>query len=154
MYAAYESLPDEVKAEVEGLYAIHSAKHIYGKDAYYKQTDATGSGRVGNADAADELQDVRHPVVITHPLSGKKAIYVNPAFTLRIDGYDKAASDQLLETLYLAAIDPAHVTQFSWEPGSVAFWDNRSTWHWALNDYHGQRRVMHRITIEGCPLHA
>ena len=58
----------------------------------------------------------------------------------------------LLQRLYAHAMKPDHVHQFSWKPGSIAFWDNRSTWHWALNDYQGQRRVMHRITIEGQPL--
>lgn len=153
MYAAYDSLSDDLKAEIEGLNAIHSAHHIFGEgpDTYYKATDA-GGGRIGNAATADTLTDVVHPIVITHPLSGKKALYVNPAFTTGIEGMEKAQADALLTKLYAAAIDSAHVHRFKWRPGSIAFWDNRATWHWALNDYQGQRRVMHRITLEGCAL--
>lgn len=155
MYRAYESLSEETKARIEDMEAVHSAKHIFGsaEDSTYSQSDNRDTARVGNAEVADVLQDVTHPVVITHPLSGKKALYVNPAFTIGIVGLDKAESDALLGELYTAAIDPAHVYQFQWKLGSIAMWDNRSTWHWALNDYHGHKRVMHRITIEGCPLH-
>jgi taurine dioxygenase len=153
MYTAYETLDEATKKEIAGLRAIHSAKHIFGSqtDNFYKANDDTG-GRIGNTAAADVLEDVAHPVVITHPLSGRKALYVNPAFTTRIDGYDAEASSALLMRLYAHAMNPDHAHRFKWQPGSVAFWDNRSTWHWAMNDYHGERRLMHRITIEGCAL--
>ena len=150
MYRAYETLPDELKHAVEGKRAIHSARHIFGgqDDSYYSQSDA-GRGRIGNADAVETLSDVAHPLIITHPLSGKKALFVNPAFTIGIDGMDEAGGKALLQKLFAHAMREEHTCRFKWEPGSVAFWDNRSTWHWALNDYQGQRRVMHRITIEG-----
>ncbi|PHR74982.1 TauD/TfdA family dioxygenase [Henriciella sp.] len=150
MYRAYETLPDELKRAVEGKRAIHSARHIFGgqDDSYYSQSDA-GRGRIGNADAVETLNDVAHPLIITHPLSGKKALFVNPAFTIGIDGMDEAGGKALLQKLFAHAMREEHTCRFKWEPGSVAFWDNRSTWHWALNDYQGQRRVMHRITIEG-----
>lgn len=153
MYSAYETLDEATKAEIAGLRAVHSAKHIFGSQAenYYKANADTGA-RIGNAAAADALEDVTHPVVITHPLSGRKALYVNPAFTTAIAGYSKEASDALLNRLYAHAMKPEHAYRFKWRPGSVAFWDNRSTWHWAMNDYHGERRLMHRITIEGCGL--
>ena len=153
MYAAYDTLDDATKKEIEGLRAVHSAKHIFGSATqnYYKSNEDTGP-RIGNAAAADVLEDVAHPVVITHPLSGKKALYVNPAFTVRIAGYTEDASSALLARLYAHAMNPAHAHRFKWQPGSVAFWDNRATWHWAMNDYHGERRLMHRITIEGCAL--
>tara|TARA_B100000949_G_C14213115_1_gene421133 strand:- start:75 stop:923 length:849 start_codon:yes stop_codon:yes gene_type:complete len=153
MYRAYETLPDELKRAVEGKRAIHSARHIFGgqDDSYYSQSDA-GRGRIGNADAVETLSDVAHPLIITHPLSGKKALFVNPAFTIGIDGMDEAGGKALLQKLFAHAMREEHTCRFKWEPGSVAFWDNRSTWHWALNDYQGQRRVMHRITIEGEPL--
>lgn len=153
MYRAYETLDDATKAEIDGLSAVHSAKHIFGtgERTYYQTTDAGGK-RIGNAAAADVLEDVVHPVVITHPLSGKKALYVNPAFTVRISGMDDERSADLLMRLYALAMKQDHAYRFRWQPGSVAMWDNRSTWHWAMNDYHGQRRIMHRITIEGCAL--
>jgi taurine dioxygenase len=159
MYKAYETLPDDLKEQVDGLKAIHSGKHIFGESAssYYNTSDAgsheEGTSRVGNAEVAEMLRDPIHPVIIRHPLSGKKALYVNPAFTVSFEGESKEESTPLMSKLF------AHVfggkefhTRFEWKPGSIAMWDNRSTWHWALNDYHGQRRIMHRITIEGCAL--
>lgn len=153
MYTAYETLDEATKKEIANLRAVHSAKHIFGsgEQNFYKANDDTG-GRIGNTAAADVLEDVTHPVVITHPLSGRKALYVNPAFTVRIDGMSREASEALLHRLYAHAMKPDHAHRFKWKPGSVAFWDNRATWHWALNDYHGHRRLMHRITIEGGPL--
>jgi taurine dioxygenase len=153
MYTAYDRLDAATKEEIASLRAIHSAKHIFGsqKDNFYKANEDTGA-RIGNTAAADVLEDVAHPVVITHPLSARKALYVNPAFTTKIVGYEDEASNSLLMRLYAHAMSSDHAHRFKWRPGSVAFWDNRSTWHWAMNDYHGERRLMHRITIEGCPL--
>jgi len=155
MYVAYDCLDDATKAEIENLNAVHSSKHIFGagEDTYYKKTDA-GGGRIGNTAAADVLEDVVHPVVITHPDSGKKALYVNPAFTVRFEGMTREESQPLLQKLFAHCFSGDFHHRFQWEPGSVVIWDNRATWHWAINDYHGQRRVMHRITIEGCPLEA
>ncbi|MEL8054862.1 MAG: TauD/TfdA family dioxygenase [Pseudomonadota bacterium] len=159
MYTAYETLSDELKARIDGKSAIHSGKHIFGEssDSYYNTSDAgthdDGTNRIGNAKAAEQLTDPVHPIVITHPLSGKKALYVNPAFTREVIGLSKQESDELLSELYAHIFKGKHFhTRFEWAPGSIAMWDNRSTWHWALNDYQGQRRVMHRITIEGCAL--
>ncbi len=161
MYKAYESLPDTLKEKIDGLSALHSGKHIFGEgpDSFYKTTDtgaeAEGASRIGNSAAAEALSDPVHPIVISHPLSGKKALYVNPAFTREVVGMEKSESDELLSDLYTHVFtghDFHH--RFQWKPGSIAMWDNRSTWHWALNDYQGQRRIMHRITIEGCPLAA
>ncbi|MEC7290174.1 MAG: TauD/TfdA family dioxygenase [Pseudomonadota bacterium] len=161
MYKAYETLPADLKKKIEGRKALHSGKHIFGESeaSYYNTSDAgshdDGTSRIGNAAVAETLTDPEHPIVITHPLSGKKALYVNPAFTREVVGMDKTESDELLSELYTHVFkghDFHH--RFKWEPGSIAMWDNRSTWHWALNDYQGQRRIMHRITIEGCPLGA
>ena len=156
MYAAYDTLDDGTKAEIEGLNAVHSAKHIFGsaEDAAYSNADLREKGKVGNASAADTLTDVVHPVVIAHPLSGKKALYVNPAFTVRFEGQTKEASKPLLDRLYTHCFQgEGFQHRFKWEAGSIAFWDNRASWHWALNDYQGQRRIMHRITLEGGPIH-
>jgi taurine dioxygenase len=81
-------------------------------------------------------------------------LYVNPAFTLRFEGRTREESLPLLMRLFAHAIEPARVHQFVWEPGSVAIWDNRATWHFAKNDYHGHYRLMHRITLAGEPLSA
>ena len=93
-------------------------------------------------------------MVIKHPLSGRKSLYVNPSFTLRFENWSAEDSRPLLEHLYRHAARPEFQTRFKWEEGSIAFWDNRATWHYALNDYQGERRLMHRITIEGVPLEA
>ncbi len=153
MYAAYDALSSGLKETLESLYAVHSAKHIFGAVGYHARAEAVG-GRIGNSAAAEQLSDPVHPVVIRHPLSGKKALYVNPGFTLRFKGWTKAESRPLLDYLYSVATAETRVHRFQWRPGSLAFWDNRATWHFAQNDYHGHRRIMHRITIEGCPLAA
>ena len=152
MYKAYEALSDGLKETLEGMSAVHSAKHVFGPKGEYETTGSAGA-RIGNAGAAVEMQDPIHPVVISHPISGRKALYVNAGFTLRFDGWTDEESAPLLAYLYERAIAEENITRFKWENGSVAFWDNRATWHYAQNDYAGQRRVMHRITVEGCALH-
>ena len=149
MYKAYDSLSDGMKKTLENLKAVHSSRHIFGEQSSYQEAM---SDRLSNAEAA--TQDAVHPIVITHPESGRKALYVNPAFTLHIEGWTDAESKPLLDYLYQHAVQMEHTTRFKWAVGSIAFWDNRSTWHYALNDYHGERREMHRITIEGSPLAA
>ena len=151
MYKAYDSLSDGLKKTLAGLQAVHSAKHVFGSQVGFNQ-EKVASGRIGNAEAADVLADPVHPVVITHPLSGKRALYVNPGFTRNIQGWTMEESRPLLDYLYQVARKEAFVTKFRWQPGSIAFWDNRATWHMAQNDYPGHRRVMHRITIEGGPV--
>jgi taurine dioxygenase len=145
MYAAYDALSDGLKQTLSGLRAVHSSRHVFGVERPGMK------GRIGNSELA--TQDAIHPVVITHPDSGKQALYVNPGFTLRFDGWTAEESLPLLRYLYQHAARPEFTCRLRWRNGSLAFWDNRSTWHYALNDYHGQRRMMHRITIEGVPLH-
>jgi taurine dioxygenase len=149
MYKAYDSLSDGMKKTLESLKAVHSSRHIFGEQSSYQEAM---SDRLSNAEAA--TQDAIHPIVITHPESGRKALYVNPAFTLHIEGWSDAESKPLLDYLYQHAVQMEHTTRFKWAVGSIAFWDNRCTWHYALNDYHGERREMHRITIEGSPIAA
>ncbi|HEY5337102.1 MAG TPA: TauD/TfdA family dioxygenase [Rhizomicrobium sp.] len=148
MYAAYDALPDETKKSIEGLRAVHSNAHVFGASGVYAQGD--NAKAFGNQDGVGEAL---HPVVIIHPESGKKALYVNPAFTIRFENKTREESLPLLHTLFAHAMDKKFVHRFAWRPGSIAFWDNRSTWHYALNDYDGQKRLMHRITIAGSALH-
>ena len=151
MYAAYDGLSDGLKRMLEPLRATHSSRHAFGRTAYRIQQYSDDVGdRLGNPDAA--TQDADHPVVIQHPLSGRKALYVNPGFTIRFSGWSDEESRPLLEYLYRQATKPEYTCRFHWRENSLAFWDNRATWHQALNDYPGQRRLMHRITIEGVPL--
>jgi taurine dioxygenase len=146
MYAAYESLSEGLRRTLDGMRAIHSDAHVFGARGHHKQVGETAD-RIGNAHAV--RGEVSHPVVITHPESGRRALYVNPAFTLRFDGWSEADSKPLLEHLYRHATRPEFTCRFRWTPGAVAFWDNRATWHYAANDYHGERRLMHRITVAG-----
>ena len=145
MYAAYDALSDGLKQTLSGLRAVHSSRHVFGVER------PAMKGRIGNPELA--TQDAIHPVIITHPESGKPALYVNPGFTLRFDGWTDEESRPLLAYLYQHAARPEFTCRLRWRNGSLEFWDNRSTWHYALNDYHGQRRLMHRITIAGGPLH-
>jgi len=148
MYAAYDALSEGLKATLDGLRALHSSRHVFGAEADARRGDLRG--RIGNPELA--TQDAIHPVVIRHPETGRKALYVNPGFTLRFDGWTEEESRPLLDYLYRHAVRPEFTIRFHWREGSLAFWDNRSTWHFAVNDYHGERRLLHRITIAGVAL--
>jgi taurine dioxygenase len=142
--AAYDALSPAMQQMLEGLKAMHTNVDVFGPSA----TEAREMGdRFGNAEQATNT--VVHPVVIRHPQSGRKVLFVNPGFTRHFDGWTKAESRPLLKQLYAHIGSPVFTTRFRWEPGSIAMWDNRRAWHWALNDYDGQRRVMHRVTIQG-----
>ncbi|MEZ5850883.1 MAG: TauD/TfdA family dioxygenase [Hyphomicrobiaceae bacterium] len=147
MALAYEALSDGLKRTLQGLNAVHSSRHVFGAKA---QAAREAGDRLGNAEQA--TQDALHPIVIKHPESGKKILFVNPGFTTHIEGWTVPESKALLDYLYQHAARPEFQTRFNWRPGSIAFWDNRATWHLAVNDYHGERRLMHRITLEGGPL--
>ena len=146
MYAAYDALSEGLKATLATLKAHHASEHVFGKSSVYAMTDR--ADLAGNTDVPEAI----HPVVITHPGSGKKALYVNPAFTTGIVGWSREESMALLGYLYQHAVKPQFVHRFQWAKGSMAIWDNRCTWHQALNDYPGQHRLMHRITLDGGPL--
>ena len=147
MYTAYDTLSDGLKRTLEGMKAVHSSRHVFGEQSNYRDTM---KDRFANPE--DATQDAVHPVIITHPENGRKALYVNPGFTLHFEDWTTEESKPLLDYLYAHAVQLEHTTRFQWAPGSIAFWDNRCTWHYALNDYHGTRREMHRITIEGSPI--
>ena len=144
---AYEALSPGFQEMLETLKARHSSRHVFGAQARYSEEV---SGRIGNPEKA--VQDSLHPVVIRHPDTGRKILYVNPGFTIGIEGWSEPESKALLGFLYHHAQQPQFQVRFDWQPGSVALWDNRTTWHNAVNDYPGQRRLMHRVTIEGTPL--
>ncbi len=149
MGAAYDALSDDLKQEIEGLEAHHSADHIYEEDGLYAQTDMAADLR-----GQSLRTGATHPVVIRHPHTGRRLLYVNSAFTLNFVGRTRAESLPLLKRLYDAASAADNTCRVAWEPGSVAIWDNRTTWHLAMNDYQGHAREMHRITLTGEPLAA
>lgn len=156
MYAstcrAYETLSDGFKSILKGLQGLHSSRHVFGPQGRYMQKGEDTAGRLGNNEAA--TQDAVHPLIIRHPISGRESIYVNPGFTIGIDGWTDAEAEPFLKILYDHIAKPEHTYRFQWAPGSIAFWDNRASWHYAVNDYHGARRLMHRITVEGQALAA
>ena len=143
---AWETLPDELKERVAGLDAIHSGEHIFGPESAYAQRMGE---RFANAEAALVVGETVHPLVIAHPTTGRPCLYVNPGFTIGIVGLDQDEYRELIDELLVHIAKREHAYQLTWEPGTVALWDNRSTWHWALNDYDGHRREMHRITLAG-----
>ncbi len=142
--AAYEALSDGMKAMLGGLRAIHSAAREYGTEGYSAKDRQSMQTTV--VDAAPEYE---HPVVRTHPETGRKGLYVNPAFTLRFAGMTKRESRPLLDFLFNHSREERFTCRLRWREGSVAFWDNRCCWHYALNDYHGHRRHMRRATVNG-----
>lgn len=143
MYLAYETLSPGMRTMLDGLVAISSsAKADVTKTREDRmKTDA-------RADAKREYV-AEHPVVRTHPETGRKALYVNVAHTVRFKNMTEAESRPLLEFLFQHQIQPEFTCRFVWQPGSIAFWDNRCAQHNPVNDYHGYRRVMHRVTLAG-----
>ena len=147
-YLAYERLSDAMKEMLGSLTAIHSASSQYaagGESDRNKEKRTTM--KVAVTDEAEKITE--HPVIRTHPETGRKSIYVNRAFTEKFKGMTKRESRPLLNFLYDQCTREEFTCRFRWSNNSVALWDNRCTQHYALNDYQGQRREMHRVTING-----
>ena len=147
MYAAYDYLSDGMKDTLLRMRAEHSSRHVFGESAYVDMDMDDVGDRFSNT--ADATQDATHPVIIKHPLSGRSALYVNGDFTVKFKGWSQLESQPLLDYLYQHASQNEFTCRFKWQKGSIAIWDNRATHHCALNDYHGEHRLMHRITIDG-----
>src|SRR5580704_3437896 len=146
-YLAYETLSDGMKSMLGGMTAMHSARRPYGLDAVHR---AEGNARTMKYLYSENAHaEVEHPVIRTHVETGRKSLYVNGTFTTRFQDMTEAESAPLLNYLYDHAVRPEFTCRFRWQLGSLAFWDNRAVQHNAINDYHGRRRLMHRVTIEG-----
>jgi taurine dioxygenase len=139
MGAAYDLLDDATKEQIDGLVALHDYVRVFGRHL--------------PADKQEKLREkyptAEHPVVRTHPETGRKTIYVNRAFTCGIKDMDEAHAQAILGRLELTATVPDVQCRFRWRPGSVAFWDNRATQHCVSNDFLPSRRVMERVTVVG-----
>lgn len=142
--AAYDALSDGMKDMLAPLKAIHSPSREYSAAGHSAQKRGAMESRTAN-----DAPEYAHPVVRTHPETGRKGLYVNPAFTLRFAGMTKRESKPLLDFLFTHSRDERFTCRFRWSAGALAFWDNRSCWHYALNDYQGQRRHMRRATVNG-----
>ena len=142
-YAAYEALSDTMQRLLQGLQGIStSAKADVSKTREDRlKTD-------GKASAPKDFTS-KHPVVRTHPETGRKALFVNVAHTAGIDGLTEQESASLLNFLFQHQVKPEFTCRWAWEPDTLTFWDNRCAQHNPINDYHGFRRVLHRITLKG-----
>ena len=143
MTLAYEALSSGMRRLLEGLHAVNSSAKA---DVSRTREDRMRDG--ARADARKQYV-AEHPVVRIHPETGRKALYVNIAHTVRFAGMSEAESAPLLDYLFRHQVRPEFTCRFRWRAGSLAFWDNRCTQHNPINDYHGHRRVMHRITLAG-----
>ena len=142
-YLAHETLPSDIKHRLESLKGVSTSAKA---DTTRSREDRVrDSGKQG---VAEEFR-AAHPAVRTHPETGRKSLYVNPAHTARFDGMTEDESAPLLAELFAHQVQPQFQCRFAWRVGSLALWDNRCTLHNPVNDYPGFRRVMHRITLKG-----
>jgi taurine dioxygenase len=141
LYAAYDALTDGMKQMLAPLRALNSSSKA--------EKNRTREDR--GANEPPQVLEAEHPVVRTHPETGRKALYVNSGHTLRFVGMTEAESTPLLEYLFAHQVRPEFTCRFHWEHRSIAFWDNRCALHNPINDYHGFRRIMHRVTVAGDP---
>ena len=138
---AYETLSPAMQAFVDDKVAVHDAAATFDR---FRSDDPTGEQQA----RLSKLSPVRHPVVRVHPETGERGLFVNETFTAAIEGLNPDESAAILGVLYRHSTEPERVVRWHWQPGDVAFWDNRSTAHYAAADY-TERRVMHRITVAG-----
>jgi taurine dioxygenase len=139
MACAYDGLNDEVKERIDGLTAVHDWAHSFGLGMDPERVEQM----------REQFPPAEHPVVRTHPQTGRRILYVNEIFVSHIVGLEPAESDALLAYLSSRARIPEYQCRFRWTADAVAFWDNRVTQHYAVSDYAPQRRVMERATIIG-----
>jgi len=145
MYAAWDGLSDRMRRYLDGLTAVNDFMHLHGRPS--KARSWKGDGFEGMEKARRDNPPVPHPLVRTHPVTGRKGLYFSESFTTRILDLPEAESKAALEFLARHVMLPEFQVRFRWEKGSMAFWDNRCTQHYAVADYWPQHRLMHRATI-------
>lgn len=136
---AFESLSPGLQQLLESLDVVHSNERL---------VRAASANLIGKD---RPIEEVIHPAVIRNPITGRKALFLTPFYVMRFAGWSEQDSQPLLDYLYKFAARPEFQVRFTWKPGSIAFWDNWQVWHYAVNDYHGKRRAMHRLAIKGTP---
>jgi taurine dioxygenase len=144
--AAFEALDDEMKALLEGRGAVHVGAPYGVKHAPEEETRAAASVRMTRGDPAADAERV-HPAVRRHPDSGARALFLNPIYTTRLDGMSEAESAPVLAKLYRHATRPEFCCRHRWQAGDLVVWDNRTTLHYAVNDYDGHERLLYRTTF-------
>jgi len=148
MGAALAALPQSQRAALQGRYTIHSGTPYGVAHAPPADTQFKGSIQIErNTPEAD--RETRHPAICRHPETGEALLFINPTYTLRIEGLPPAQSEAMLASLYAHCTRPEFTCRFRWRAGTIAMWDNRSTHHYAVNDYDGQRRCLYRTTLAG-----
>ncbi len=148
-YLAYETLSGGLRATLDGLDAVHSAGMAYGTGGLLDQVKDLTSMAI--APSAEAYAEHVHPVVTVHPVTGRRALFVNPVYTTRFKGWTKEESQALLGHLYRHSINENFTCRLRWSVHTLAIWDNRCTMHNALNDYAGMRREMYRTSVKGSP---
>ena len=141
--AAYDALSEPFRAFLGGLHAVHD-----GRPSFQRLLNQLGEGE-WDGERITSIPPVIHPVVRTHPESGRKSLFVNPGFTDRIDELERRESDALLDFLYAHMTRQEFLVRYRWDEGDLGFWDNRSTMHYAVSDYGTAHRVIQRVTIQG-----
>jgi taurine dioxygenase len=146
MTAAFDGLSERMQRLISGLEAVHDLKP-------FRALFGSSEEERKNLQHFELMYPPqRHPVVRIHPVSGRKVLFVNPQFTIAIKDMDERESRMLLDTLFHQALIPEYQFRLHWAPHTIAMWDNRSTQHYAVNDYYPQRRFMERVTIRGGPV--
>lgn len=146
-YLAYETLSDEFRRILEGMTALHSAERGYGEGMKRIQSFIENMTIKTGGDASTRIQE--HPLVRTHPVTGRRALYVNPVYTVGIKGLDEEESAPILQFLSRHMTHENFTARFRWKEGAIAIWDNRCCLHLPISDYLGHRREMFRLTIAG-----
>lgn len=138
---AYDMLSPTMQGFLDGLNVVHSAKRLFGTGA------DQSSVHMKAMDEAEGDREVLHPLIVRHPVSGRKAPFVNPAYSLRIDGLEASESEAILGFLYQHCTQIALTCRVRWEPGTLVLWDNWAAYHSAIGDYEGHERTLHRVSV-------
>jgi len=144
---AYDTLSPGMKRMLDGVRAVHSARRSYGPSGVFGRPDPDAAMHIQGGDEA--LATHTHPIVCTHPVSGKRALFVNEVYTIGIEDMTTAESNALLDHLFDHSRQVSFLCRVRWEPGTVTIWDNRCVQHHAVSDFAGHRREMYRVTVAG-----
>lgn len=144
---AYRSLSATMQRLIEGLRAVHSARRPYGREGLYAKETEPRAMRIVTGETAEKTQ--LHPLVRAHPVTGRKSLFVNPVYTVGIDGMAPEEAAALLKFLFGRMLEESFIHRHRWKPDMLTMWDNRCTMHYAEGGYDGHLRLMHRTTVAG-----